>query len=603
MTDPPATAASQTRPAFLGTRTGRTALLAAAFALFCAVSVRPIVHSEARYVESAREMVANGDWVVPHLSFVPYFEKPILTYWLAVLSQLVFGMGSVAVRLPSILACVAMVWTTFEFGRRLRGNAFGLGAAALLASSAFLQEIGTGIMTDPPFSAFLAFAWYAFWRHDREPQSRWIWAFWTSLGLAFMTKGPLGPALVGSTVFFYLLLSGRLRDLVRMRFVRGTALLVLLNLPWSYLVWQRDPRFLEFFYVRQNLRAFESGEINHPGPPWYYLYFLPALMYPFGALGGWAVVAETWDGIAAGVRRLLGRGDAVSADPSRLYLACAVLGPFLLLSAAGSKLGTYILPLCPAAALMLAGYVADRLASPRGPLRWATLGQAAVIALLLLAVPFALPRLPANWQDAIHREPWAIAIAALLFAVPALAGAVWMARGRVLAGMKVVAAGTLAAVLVINAMASDLMGERDCAALMPRLVAVRKPGERVIVSGPNVDDYTIVLALRDRPYVWGFARELGMGHFTEQTAPDVPLPQNPYDVSVKGGKGGDGALPGNPWLVDEKRLREMWTGTERVWFVGRPKDLAKVKDLGLDAANVLVENEQNVIASNQPLPR
>ena len=603
MTEPPATAASQLRPAFLDTRTGRAALLAAAFALFCAVSVRPIVHSEGRYVESAREMVAYGDWVVPHLSFVPYFEKPILTYWLAALSQLVFGMGSVAVRLPSILACVAMVGTTFAFGRRLRGTAFGLGAAALLASSAFLQEIGTGIMTDPPFSAFLAFAWYAFWRHDREPQSRWIWAFWTALGLAFMTKGPLGPALVGSTVFFYLLLSGRLRDLVRMCFVRGTALLVLLNLPWSYLVWQRDPRFLEFFYVRQNLKAFESGEINHPGPPWYYLQLLPAVLYPFGLLGAWAVAAETWGGLAGGVRRLVRRAGAEAPDPARLYLACAVFGPLLLLSFAGSKLGTYILPLFPAMALLLASYVADRLASPRGVLRWATLVQAAGIALALAALPVALPHLSASWRDAVQREPWAIGTAAVLFALPALAGAVWMARGRVLSGMKVVAAGTLAAVLVINAIASDLMGERDCAALMPRLVAVRKPGERVIVSGPNVDDYTIVLALRDRSYVWGFARELGMGHFTEMTGPDVPLPLNPYDVSVKGGKGGDGALPSNPWLLDDRRLREMWTGTERVWFVGRPKDLAKVKDLGLDAANVLVENEQNVIASNQPLPR
>jgi len=67
------------------------------------------------------KMAGSGDWVVPHLSYVPYFEKPILTYWLEAASQLAFGAGMIAVRVPSILACVAMTATTYLLGKRLRG--------------------------------------------------------------------------------------------------------------------------------------------------------------------------------------------------------------------------------------------------------------------------------------------------------------------------------------------------------------------------------------------------------------------------------------------------------------------------------------------------
>src|SRR5579883_2370108 len=37
---------------------------------------------ESRYAELPREMMARGDYVVPHLEGEPYFDKPPLFYWL-----------------------------------------------------------------------------------------------------------------------------------------------------------------------------------------------------------------------------------------------------------------------------------------------------------------------------------------------------------------------------------------------------------------------------------------------------------------------------------------------------------------------------------------
>lgn len=570
------------------------ALLALAAAAFAVISLRPLTHSEVRYVEAGAEMAASGDWIVPHLSFVPYFEKPILTYWVEAATQLVFGLSPIAVRLPSIVAALGMVAATYAIGRSLRGPAFGLGAASILAASAMFLVMGSVVTTDPLFSVFLAVAWYAFRRHDRAPDGPWIWTFWAALGLAVLTKGPLGVALVGSTVGAYLLLSRRLGDVRAMRPVRGVAVILAVNLPWSIAVWRRDPRFLEFFYVRENLRALTDSSINHAGPPWYYVPVLVGAFFPFTLLVAWALGAESWSALAGPVRSLLGRAkDAVRPDPGRLYAACMLVPPFLLLSASASKLATYIVPLFPAAALVVAGWVADRLRSPTRALRWTVLVQAGVLAAAVVAACLLVDRFPAD-RAAVLRGQSATLIAVAAAAVLSMAaGGALMARRRIVAGMAVVAAGSLACVVLVSSVADELAGDRTAESLVRQMADVRRPGERVVLAGPVVDDYTIVRGLRERPYVWGLARELGMGHFAEVTPPARPIPREPYDVCAK-------TLPENPWLLGTGELKSAWNGPERVWLFGRTKDLEKLRDEGLHVF-VLGRNDNCAVATNQSL--
>src|SRR5262245_63902775 len=59
---------------------------------------------EPRYAQVAREMAASGDFVTPRLYGDPWFEKPILYYWMAACAFKALGISELAARLPSAVA-------------------------------------------------------------------------------------------------------------------------------------------------------------------------------------------------------------------------------------------------------------------------------------------------------------------------------------------------------------------------------------------------------------------------------------------------------------------------------------------------------------------
>ncbi len=90
---------------------------------------------EGRYAEIPREMVAQGNYMVPHLNYVRYFEKPPLLYWVTALSYKTLGVSEWSFRLPNALFALFCVLATYLFAARRFTEETAFTSSFILASS------------------------------------------------------------------------------------------------------------------------------------------------------------------------------------------------------------------------------------------------------------------------------------------------------------------------------------------------------------------------------------------------------------------------------------------------------------------------------------
>lgn len=556
-----------------------------AFAAAAAVSLRPGVGSELRYIESSRAMLENGDWVVPHLAGVPYMEKPILFYWLAAACQWVLGASDVMSRAPSVLSVAVMVGVTYALAAEWRGPTFGRAAAVVLAGSVAFLPLATGVTTDPLFSATLTLTWYALWRHLRGGGPGWTYGMWAALAAAMLTKGPLGPALVVMSCGVLVVCRRSVRWLWDLRPVTGGLLFLALCAPWHIALYLRDPRLLDFFYIRQNVKAFSDGTINHEGPVYYYVPVLLMLFFPWSVLLVPAFGRALLRVYRACLRPVTG------PTPLPLFLAAAVLGPLLLLSAAGSKLGTYVLPLLPFLAVLAADAGAHALRRRGVFLKVATaLPAVALVGGVAYGIVRGLSRYDVSTFSPAYVPAMSIAIGLLVTSICVGAVLSWRGRATVL---PVVGTGTFAALLVALPFVVEPGAHLDARVPARRVAAARAASDRVVIASRHVQDFAINLELPGPTYILGRARELGMGHFVATHRDGRPLPDRPPDVASEN-------LPEDEYLLDDHELVRMWDGPDRVWLFAREENAVPIRRHAQTPVYPVYDDGDVTVFTNRP---
>ncbi|MEN6427881.1 MAG: phospholipid carrier-dependent glycosyltransferase, partial [Phycisphaerales bacterium] len=185
------------------------------------LGVRPLViPDETRYAEIPREMLASGDWLVPHLSGLRYFEKPPLGYWLNAVSVGLFGENAFAIRLPSAIAAGLTALLLFLWARRWTGAS----ATPLLATAVFLlsfevMAVGVFCVLDSVLSLFVTATIVAsdLACEQRTPRTRMILLVLAGVacGMAFLTKGFLALAVPVVVIVPFAFWQGRLKTCLR----------------------------------------------------------------------------------------------------------------------------------------------------------------------------------------------------------------------------------------------------------------------------------------------------------------------------------------------------------------------------------------------------
>lgn len=337
---------------------------------------------EGRNAEVAREMLTSGDWITPHFDTLPYLDKPVLYFWFVAGSFHAFGLSEWAARLPSALAALGTLLLTWFLARRMFGGSTGLAAGVVFSTVPLAIAFSRTVIFDMTLTFFVTLAIAAFWLGEGSGfrETRWDVVAFGSMGLATLTKGPVGFLVPLLSLLAYAGLRGRIGELKRIRWGLGLAVFLAVVLPWFIAVSARNPGFPKYALWQESLLRFATHRAHRGGSIFYYIPVYLAGFFPWSFF----LLFALWNRRGAW-RRL--RGDRYRAVAFLLAWPAVI---FVFFSISRSKLPAYFLPaLVPLSVLMAKAWDALRGSSEssRRP-DWLTGGFAALI-LVGLLIAFA----------------------------------------------------------------------------------------------------------------------------------------------------------------------------------------------------------------------
>ena len=311
---------------------------------------------EPRYAEIARVMFSKGEWIVPTVNGDLYTDKPILYFWLVLIASILLGgVNEWTVRLPSAMAGLGFVLTTYACGRTFFSARTGFIAAAVLATSYRVIWEARWAHTDMVFVFFFTMSMYLVARalfHKGAPNE--ILLAYAFMGLATLTKGLIGIVLPALILLAYVAVRREWRLLVEAKLPLGIVVFLAVAGPWFWLVSSAtDGKWLVDFIYIHHLQRYIAGA-GHKQPFYYYFTTLPADFLPWTiflipALFAYRLNRKIWD------------------HPTSFFLMLWFVVIFVFFSFSSTKRDLYLLPLFPPLALYTACYMNGLIQGNIGP--------------------------------------------------------------------------------------------------------------------------------------------------------------------------------------------------------------------------------------------
>ncbi|HWO42727.1 MAG TPA: glycosyltransferase family 39 protein [Candidatus Eisenbacteria bacterium] len=340
---------------------------------------------EGRNAEVAREILATGDWVTPHYDFVPRLDKPIPYYWAVALCYKLFGVSEWSARFPSAVAALACVLLTSALALTIFGFWEALWSGLILTTGVEFFVLARTVILDMTLAFFLTLALCAFyWAATRSralPKRRLYLLMYLAIGVAALLKGPIGIILPALVILSYGFHTRKWFLLNEMHLISGAALSLVLASSWYLWAEMKNPGYLRYFFLEENILRFLTADVGHSQPGYYFFAVLSIGFLPWTLLLT-LVVRDCWE------RPL---------DDATVFLANWVVVPLLFFSLSNSKLPHYVLPVYPPLSIIAGRSLHRILRDPRATrgwvlsLPWVTLAAAFLVFLVALLKPDALP--------------------------------------------------------------------------------------------------------------------------------------------------------------------------------------------------------------------
>lgn len=312
--------------------------------LFYTWSMPLIDPDEPRYASTARDMVMNNNWIVPHFNGAPRINKPPLFYWAVAISYKIFGISEFSARLTAVLAAIGTVLITYLWGKRLEDRKNGFWAGVMLMVSPLFFFISRLCITDMLLTFFVCASLYLFFIEYTEANKnnlRRLFLYFL-LSMVFLVKGPVGILLFILITMGFLLWIGDFQSIRRLWYLPGFLLFLGIICAWGIPFWLSLGTKQIFTLLSQEMSGrFVSG-YAHPQP---FYYYVPVFFVGFFPWSLFVVIPCI---------PILKQGQSMPTEEKRqVYFFCSwFILTVTFFSLSHSKLMTYILPVSPSIALL-----------------------------------------------------------------------------------------------------------------------------------------------------------------------------------------------------------------------------------------------------------
>jgi 4-amino-4-deoxy-L-arabinose transferase-like glycosyltransferase len=347
----------------------------------------------ALYACIAKTIAQTGDFVNLYAVGTDWLDKPHFPFWVAASSFLVFGVNTVAYKLPALLFFLGSAVYTYQFARLVYSKLVAQVATLVLLTAFHGVLSNSDVRAEPYLMPLIIGPVYHFYRlyQGGQPHHLLIGAFLT--GCALMTKGLFVLVPIGAGLVLHWLLTGHWRELLKPRWYVAVALSFLFTLPEVYCLYQQFDLHPEkvifgqtgvsgvrfFFWDSQFGRFFNTGPIKGSGDKFFFVHTLLWAFLPW-SLPLYIAVGKALIG-------LVKRQNPLPIQAGLEYISLGSgLATFALFSLSGFQLPHYLNIVFPFYAILTAQFLANL--SPIALRRW-TIGQT-IIGLLIAALAIGL---------------------------------------------------------------------------------------------------------------------------------------------------------------------------------------------------------------------
>ena len=227
--------------------------------------------ADSEHAVIAREMLQTHDFVTMHVNGIRYLDKAPLPYWIMSGSYSLFGVSEFSARLPLTLFALFTFLAVFALGREIAGQQAGFYSALVLATA-----IGPYIYTRFVIPDIMVCFWLTVTVHlfllclqQAQPSRLLCWSIGIVSACDVLTKGLIGMVFPIAIVGAYLLLTGNLRFLLRLRIISTSLVFLAVAAPWHVLATLRNPAtgqakgFFWFYFINEQIYRYLNLRVPH----------------------------------------------------------------------------------------------------------------------------------------------------------------------------------------------------------------------------------------------------------------------------------------------------------------------------------------------------